>query len=150
MTNQLKMKGYIILLFSLIIVFVFISFVISQKKLRPKEATVICDNYFATGKIVYDKYSFCSIIPVDVEYPIKKGVWKFWNLSGTLIAEGEFNIIRDTIKDRGGCEYEIKKGVIELSKWEFWEENGNRIIPGEAAIKNMELCQFRLIDNATK
>ena len=91
------------------------------------EINMRCDEYYAIGQIEYDHYSFCSTVPVDIEYSYKKGNWKYWNKSGKLIAVGKFRLEKQIIEDQGGCSYEMISGKIDQSNWKFWDSDDNEI-----------------------
>ena len=68
----------------------------------PKEANLICGDFYAAGQFEQGSYTFCSTTPSEVQYFYKKGAWKYWNLKGELIASGTFNPEKQKIEDQGG------------------------------------------------
>jgi len=100
-----------------------------------------CAEYYAAGKFQYSYYSFCSIAPKTINYDYKTGLWKFWNLSGQLIAEGEFDNPEIEINDHGGCAYNVIQNKIIKNNWKFWDKNGLQIAASEQLIKDLEKCQ---------
>lgn len=116
------------------------------KKTRPEEANMVCNDFYALGQIEYDTYTFCSIVPVEVEYHYKKGFWKFWDLNGQLVAEGTFNVEKGRVEDHGGCPYEYLTGKIKTANWRFWDENSVETEPEVELIKNLQSCEVSLLE----
>jgi len=100
-----------------------------------------CAEYYAVGEYQYSHYYFCSFVPQTINYDYKAGLWKFWNLSGQLIAEGEFDNSEIEINDRGGCPYTIIQHKIISTDWKFWDQNGLPIEASEQLINDLESCQ---------
>lgn len=117
----------------------------SQKKdLRPSEANMICNDFYIQGQFKNATYSFCGIVPTEVQYIHKDGKWKYWNIRGQLVAEGIYKLKKIKVEDHGGCSYEIIQGELDKKEWIFWNEKGNKIEPNEKLINKIELCASQL------
>ncbi len=114
---------------------------IKEQPQLSNEIKCRCAEYYATGEFGYGYYSFCSTVPVPVNYSYKSGPWKFWNLSGQLIAAGEFDNPEFEVDDHGGCSYKVIQNKIISTQWKFWDKNGNPINPNKNLIKTLESCQ---------
>ena len=114
---------------------------ISSQPQLSNEIEYRCAEYYAAGEFGYGYYSFCSTVPVPVNYDYKSGLWKFWNLSGQLIAEGEFDNPEFEVNDHGGCPYKVIQNNIIVDQWKFWDKNGKLTNPTEQLIKTLESCE---------
>ena len=112
----------------------------SNQPQLSKEIEFRCAQYYTTGDFGYSDYYFCGIVPVIQSYSYKTGIWKFWNLSGQLIAKGEFDNPEIEINDHGGCSYKVIQNKIIPTQWKFWDDNGAQISAGEKLIKTLEEC----------
>ena len=102
-----------------------------------------CDNFYATGKVKLSSYNFCGIIPQKTDYTYKVGEWKFWNLSGQLIAQGVFKTKEKEINGQGGCSYKILLNKINQNEWKFWNNQGKEIKLTKENLSKFENCQIK-------
>ena len=128
-----------------IITLLAVSCVNDENDIRPKEANMMCDKFYAKGQKVFDTFTFCSTMPVVNEYSYRKGEWTYWNKEGNLIARGIFKTEIRKIDDHGGCTYEFKYGVIDKKSWQFWDGKGNEIKASEELIRELNACHTTLI-----
>jgi len=85
----------------------------------PKGADKRCKGLYANGETKKATYQFCSIIPYEKEYCYKLGTWKFWDKSGELIAEVQFENQEKTIRGHGGCDIKIIESFISRTSNEI-------------------------------
>ena len=135
-----------ILLKSFIVIFS-LSSCNNKDNLTPKDANYRCNKYFAQGTIKHDTYVFCGITSTENQYSYKSGNWKFWNIDGKFLAEGEFKTTKLKISDQGGCPYEIKESKINAKKWKFGNSNKLDLFDIERIAIELENCSFKLIVN---
>jgi len=121
-----------------------------EKSLLPNEANMYCKDLYAHGEIVDETYTFCAILPEEVKYTYKTGLWKFWNKQGQLIAKGEFKPKTKTIENRGGCPYEITFSTADKSKFSYWNEKGIKTEISESFLKALESCTPTLMDGENR
>ncbi|WP_369992788.1 hypothetical protein [Winogradskyella sp.] len=98
------------------------------------------ETLFGEGKFDSGKYTFCGLVPEEVNYKYKVGYWKFWNQNRQLIAEGEFKIDSALALGRGGCSYMMKMSKVIPGKWKFYDSNGENM--------NTTIEQIFRIENA--
>ena len=90
------------------------------------------ENVMAIGEKVDTTFSFCGIVPELKEYSYRTGVWQFKTDDGIKFAEGEYNVeFKKDVWKRGGCPYSYYENFVDLSKWTFWNLNGDKIEPSE-------------------
>lgn len=106
----------------------------------PIEAEFRCGKFYASGNVVLSSYTFCSIIPIEVDYYYKKGKWTFWNQNNNKIAEGIFNNNLITKDGIGGCPYSFYNDKINLDKWKFWNGRGEVIKLENEEVSIFEDC----------
>ncbi len=109
---------------------------------KPLEANMFSSNFYIYGEYKEDTYSFCSTVPIEVEYRYKVGKWKYWDNKGQLIAEGLYKPKKIKIEGIGGCPYEMKEGKIDRETWKFWDRKGAEISPSDGLIKRIENCKI--------
>lgn len=98
------------------------------------------DMLYGEGEYNIGNYTFCGLVPEEINYKYKVGKWKFWNLNKQLIAEGEFEIDSALALGRGGCNYMMKISKVIPKNWKFYDNNGNQI--------NSNIEQIFRIENA--
>ena len=132
-----------------IIFFLILSFfwACKAKDIKPKEANMICYEFFVSGQFKHETYSLCSTVPVEIGYHYETGNWKFWNLKGQLIAEGPYTSQKIEIQGQGGCPYELIRGVMDKDKWNFWDDKGKPIKATEDLINKLEACTAEFTAN---
>jgi hypothetical protein len=93
----------------------------------------------AIGKTIDTTFFFCGITPVLKEYSYRQGIWIFQTNDGIKFAEGEYDAdFKKDVWKRGGCPYSYYENSINLSKWKFWNLNGDKIKPTKNLLSLIE------------
>lgn len=92
------------------------------------------ESFISNGITKTDSFTFCSIVPKQIEYSYRVGPWKFESSKGYIIAEGEYENPRQIIDSLGGCPFSYIDTVVNLKKWEFWNDKGQKIEPTKKMI----------------
>ena len=72
----------------------------------------------AIGKTENGTYTFCGIVPKEIDYEYRTGNWNFITDENIKIAEGEYIVTLKEIDSSGGCGYKYFENKVDL-------ENGN-------------------------
>lgn len=94
------------------------------------------DNYLGQGIIKKDSYSFCSTVPVYIDYEYKFGEWTFWTKERQLIAKGIFTIEKEL--SHSSCPQDINVSKIHEKYWTFYDEEGNITTATKELIHELE------------
>lgn len=88
------------------------------------------------GNYVYKTYTYCGVVPFDVNYLLKEGEWTYWHLNGRKMAEGEygFGIMNIGTNCEGGADITT---FYTTDNWEFWDENSKMVNKGYLLGKNI-------------
>lgn len=120
----------------------------SEQEIIPKEANLFCNDYLIKGQFKNDSYIFCGITQNEIQYSYNYGNWKFWDLKGKLVAEGNYTLKKRVVGSEGGCSFEIIEGKIIREDWQFWDNQGNRIPGNNKIIEQLESCTKNLNHNS--
>ncbi|HRD83124.1 MAG TPA: hypothetical protein PLL53_20365 [Saprospiraceae bacterium] len=126
--------------------FIAISIFSCRQQERVKDTDkryLLCCDLHAQGQFATSTYTFCGVVPTEVQYLYKHGRWKYWNQDDLLIAEGTYKPVIDTVQDEGGCIYRVIVGKINEDDWRFRDKNGNLIKPENELIHMLESCSCK-------
>lgn len=87
------------------------------------------------GELIEKSYTFCAILPKEIKYSYRKGIWTFKTEKGKLIARGKYDTQLISVDNHGGCPYSFIKNTVNMKDWEFWNDTGERIEPTKRLIK---------------
>ena len=139
-TKKIKMNNNII---SLLATFLFVCVVSchNENKLLKDSQVRKRGEFYVRGEMKYNQYTFCAITPQVVEYHYKSGEWKYWNDKKELIAEGAYKIIEEHIETNCEGGTNIKRGEMEIDKWNFYNAKGNKIKPSKEFLKKLKTIE---------
>ena len=99
---------------------------------QPNGEDKFPENLFSVikeGELKEDSYTFCGVVPTEIEYSYKVGKWTFKSIDGKPIAQGEYGKKLVTIDTMGGCSFSFKVATVDYNEWQFWNADGEKIKP---------------------
>lgn len=98
------------------------------------------------GNYIYKTYTYCGVVPFDVNYLLKDGKWTYWHSNGKKMAEGEYDFGTTNIGTNceGGADITT---FYTNSDWKFWDENGKKVNKGYLLKKNVWKEDRQPMDN---
>lgn len=101
----------------------------------------MCESFIMEGETKSESYIFCSFVPEEVKYSYRVGKWTFSSSYGYKIGEGEYDTLVKIREGHGGCPYSFVENSIDLSKWKFWNQDGEVIKPTQKMINLIQSNQ---------
>ncbi|MCK8482300.1 hypothetical protein [Psychroserpens algicola] len=142
MRNQVKTKNN--LNKSLLFLF-FISLIFSCKTENSNSTEIKkgFHNVEAIGELISGSYTFCGIVPTEINYTYRTGKWKFITSDNIKIAEGEYDVLVKENDSSGGCGFKYFENKVDSEKWNFWNKDGEVIEPIKRLINIIESKQVK-------
>ncbi|MBF8149689.1 hypothetical protein ITJ86_07245 [Winogradskyella sp. F6397] len=104
------------------------------------------ESYTSIGEIEHASFTFCAIVPSEVDYSYRVGEWIFKSTNSYKLAKGKYGISVVNIDSIGGCNYEIITNTISLKEWVFWNEKGEIIEPTKRMINLVQPNQMNSVN----